>query len=83
MFQPIAVFVAVTFTVYFWWLLGVSAWGIKTKYILFLVPAYVAYAMVGLEWVSDRLPTAGRATELALVALVALTQVYLFAFALG
>lgn len=80
---PIAIFVALSVASYVWWFLPQQAWALKTKYILFLLPAGVLYALAGLGWLRGRQPVLAAIAGILLLALIALTHIYLFAFAIG
>lgn len=80
---PIAIFTVVGAGAYLWWFLPQEVWALKTKYIFFLLPAAVLYAVCGLAWLHRRLPSAGVIAGAALVLLVVAAHVYLFAFAVG
>ena len=56
-------------------------WALKTKYLLFLLPPYLLYALVGLRWISRRATVAGHAVVGLLVGTVILTNLYLLEFA--
>ncbi len=64
-----------------WWM---PIWGIKPKYLLFLLPAYAAWAATGGR-VASGIPLPGwhAAIAGAIVALIVLANAYLVAFALG
>lgn len=82
-FQPLALLAVTTLGIYLQWVASQQAWALKTKYILFLLPVYALYAVVGLRKIRRLAP--GWAYTLAVVLLIAsvgLTQVYLFFFAL-
>jgi hypothetical protein len=56
---------------------------LKTKYILFLLPVYVVWAMEGLRWVGRRSPVfVGTAVIGLIVVLVAVSFAWQAAFAL-
>jgi 4-amino-4-deoxy-L-arabinose transferase-like glycosyltransferase len=80
---PIAIFAMVGGAAYLWWLLPQEDWALKTKYILFLLPPGVLYAMFGLGWVHRRLPAVAGIAGGAIVLLIAAAHVYLYAFAVG
>jgi 4-amino-4-deoxy-L-arabinose transferase-like glycosyltransferase len=81
--QPFVIFSTVTLATYTWWLLGQDSWAIKAKYILFLLPAYVVYAMLGLRALSRLDRRVGLAAAWALAAAIVITEAYLLMFALG
>ncbi|MFQ5417751.1 MAG: hypothetical protein ACE5FL_11980 [Myxococcota bacterium] len=81
---PIHVLVALSMGVYIQWVAAQTAWALKTKYILFLLPAYLLYAGFGLQWLERWAPApVVKAVWFALGALVVLTNLYMFRFALG
>lgn len=82
-FQPLAIVSVVGMTAYTWWFVSQEAWGLKTKYLLFLLPVFVAYTVAGFAFVWNRAPRLGAMAGVLLAALVLLTNVYLLAFALG
>jgi hypothetical protein len=71
----------ITGAVYVVWFLAQESWALKTKYILFLLPAYVVYVLLGWRAVHRLAPAAGRIVWLALVALVVAAHLYLLDFA--
>ena len=82
-FRPLAVMCLVSVLAYGWWFTSQQQWGLKTKYLLFLLPAFVIYAVAGLAWLWRSARPAGVAAGTALAVLVVLTHFYLLAFALG
>jgi hypothetical protein len=83
-YWPLHVMLILTMTSYLAWALAQDAWALKTKYIMFLLPVFVAYAIVGVRWTGRRLPRPISAAILvAIAALVFVTHVYLLAFSLG
>ncbi|HET7697211.1 MAG TPA: hypothetical protein VFK57_15975 [Vicinamibacterales bacterium] len=80
---PIAIFVLLGAASYVWWFLPQQVWALKTKYILFLLPAGVLYTLAGLGWLRRRLPVAGTGAAILIVALVVVANIYLYAFAVG
>jgi hypothetical protein len=81
--RPLAIFCVVTLCAYFWWVIPQDSWALKTKYILCLLPPGVLFAVVGHGWVQRRVPVLGHVATILMVALVVLTHVYLYAFAVG
>ncbi|MBI3565868.1 MAG: glycosyltransferase family 39 protein [Elusimicrobia bacterium] len=81
--RPFAAFAGISAAVYAWWFLGQPAWGLKTKYLLFLLPAYAAYATLGLRAAYRRDPRLGAAAAAAFLAALAVSEAYLWTFALG
>ena len=83
-YLPLLVMLALTLSSYLAWVVAQDEWALKTKYLLFLLPVYVAYSLAGLRLVRDRLPhLIGDATAWLLIALVLSAHLYLFAFAVG
>ena len=82
-FLPLLVFGVVTLGVYLWWVIPQESWALKPKYILCLVPPAVLYATVGHAWLLRRVPALGHVATALLVALVGLSHLYLYAFAVG
>jgi hypothetical protein len=78
---PLLVTTAVTWIVYVAWFVAQDEWALKTKYILFLLPAYVVYALVGLRWIRRHSRLTARIVFALLVALVAAAHFYLLDFA--
>jgi 4-amino-4-deoxy-L-arabinose transferase-like glycosyltransferase len=77
----LVVLAAVTYTV---WFAAQEIWALKTKYLLYLLPAYATYVVVGLrvvrQWRPRILPDA---LLILLLALVVAAHVFLYAFATG
>ncbi len=82
-YLPLLVMLILTMGSYLAWVVAQDAWALKTKYLLFLLPICVAYAMAGLQWLTSRTAAGGRAALLGLAALVVAAHVYLYAFAVG
>jgi hypothetical protein len=80
---PIAIFGGLGLASYVWWFLPQQSWALKTKYILFVLPPAVLYALAGLGWLRRRLPLAAAIAAVLLLALLAAANVYLYAFAIG
>ena len=80
---PIAIFSFVGGAAYVWWFLPQELWALKAKYILFLLPAAVLYAMCGLGWLQRRLPAGAAIAGGLLLLLAAAAHLYLYAFAVG
>ena len=83
-YLPIAIMWVVGWMLYLQYVLSQQIWGLKTKYLLFLLPAYVLYAVIGLRWVRAALPGWISATIVSsTIALTVLAHLYLLSFALG
>jgi 4-amino-4-deoxy-L-arabinose transferase-like glycosyltransferase len=83
-YLPLTVMLVLTLASYLAWVVAQDAWALKTKYIQFLLPVFVAYVVAGLRFTGRRLPgplSAG--VLLAVGALVVASHVYLLAFAIG
>jgi hypothetical protein len=79
--RPIMVSCLLAWAAYIAWFIAQESWALKTKYILFLLPAYVLYALFGWRWVSRHSATAGHVVLVLLVLLLVLTNLYLLDFA--
>jgi len=82
-FQPLAIVCVVGMTAYTWWFVSQEAWGLKTKYLLFLLPVFVVYTVSGFAFIWNRAPRLGAIAGVLMAALVVFANVYLLAFALG
>ncbi len=82
-FWPLAIFTIVSFAAYFWWVVPQPSWALKTKYLLFLLPPFAVYVVAGLGWLWRRAPLVGLLGSALFVALIAITHLYLYAFAAG
>jgi 4-amino-4-deoxy-L-arabinose transferase-like glycosyltransferase len=81
---PITLFGALTLSSYMWWATGQGYWALKTKYLLFLLPAYVLFGALGVRVVRAHLPRPVGITALAAFAVVPLSaETYVWMFALG
>lgn len=80
---PLTVTCATTAALYVSWFTAQQDWALKTKYLLFLLPAYVFYTIIGARWLTREATWAGRAAWLALFALVIAAHLYLLNFVLG
>jgi hypothetical protein len=84
---PLAFFGLSSFAMYVWWFLAQDSWALKTKYLLFLLPAYVLFALMGLRRLLASEHAIGRVaagTTLTLLgALFASSVMYLVNFGLG
>lgn len=78
---PLAVFGLVGLGSYGWWFLAQPMWGLKTKYILFLLPQFVLYVVVALGWLRRRAPFLFGAAVALVTGLLVLSGMYLCAFA--
>ena len=79
---PLHVMLLLTLASYLPWVLAQDEWALKTKYILFLLPIYVTWAMEGLRWVVRRAPRpVGELATGLLAALVIVAFAWQAAFA--
>jgi hypothetical protein len=78
---PLAVTAVMTMAAYISWFLSQASWGLKTKYILFLLPAYVLYALLGLRCIRRLSPPVAHVCSLAMALLVVAAHIYLLNFA--
>jgi 4-amino-4-deoxy-L-arabinose transferase-like glycosyltransferase len=83
-FRACTTLVLLSAATYTWWFAGQDIWSLKTKYLLYLLPAYAVYVVVGLRVVRRWRPTLLPNALLAgLVLLIAVTHLFLYAFATG
>lgn len=83
-YLPLHAMLVLTMTSYLAWVVAQDAWALKTKYIMFLLPVFVAYVVAGLRWALRRLPRlCSGAIVLGLAALVLAAHLYLLAFSIG
>ena len=83
-FLPLHLLVFFTGVVYLQWVIAQPEWGLKTKYILFLLAPYLAYLVCGLRWLEQRVPQViGTLCWVGLAALIALTNGYMLAFSIA
>ena len=80
---PVALTSVTTLAVYVYWFTAQEHWALKTKYLLFLLPAYAVYALFGLDWLRQRSSVAHACAVWLLALLVVLGHAYLFRFAVG
>jgi hypothetical protein len=81
--RPFVVFSGISLAVYARWFLAQPSWALKTKYLLFLLPVYVVYTMLGLRFVYRRDRRLGHAAAACLIAALLASEAYLWMFALG
>ena len=82
--RPLLLLTILTMAAYLQWILSQPMWALKTKYILFLLPAYLVYMGFGLQWVEARVPPlATRVTWALLACLLAVTSLYMFRFSIA
>jgi hypothetical protein len=80
---PLAVSSVLTWTAYVAWFLTQESWGLKTKYILCLLPAYIVYTLFGLRALRRLSPHAAQAAVVLLTALLVAAHLYLLNFAIA
>ena len=81
---PVGIVCGLSAAAYLGWFLTQPLWGLKTKYILFLLLPFVLYVVIGFAWIWRRAPPAvGAAAAVLLAALILATHVYLLAFSIG
>ncbi len=83
-FMPIVLMCATALAVYVYWFTAQEAWALKTKYLLFLLPAFGLYLAMGLRWLRRWTPPAvsGAAVWL-IVVLIVLCHGYAYLFTVG
>jgi hypothetical protein len=80
---PLILLTVVSIVAYGMWFTAQEQWALKTKYLLFLLPPGVLFAMVGLGWLRRRAPFVGTCSACALGLLLIVTPIYLYQFAVG
>jgi hypothetical protein len=80
---PVALISVTAAAAYVFWFTAQEHWALKTKYLLFLMPAYILYVLFGLEWLRQRSWIAFRVSVWLIALLVILCHAYLFRFAIG
>lgn len=78
---PLTVTCVITGITYLAWFVSQESWALKTKYILFLLPGYLVYALLGWRWLRRRSRLAGHAIGFLLALLAVTAHLYLFDFA--
>ena len=81
--RPFVAYGGISLAVYVRWFLAQPSWALKTKYMLFLLPVYIVYAMLGLNFVYRRNRRLGHAAAGGLIAALVVSEAYLWMFALG
>lgn len=77
---PLAVGTVITWAAYIAWFVAQESWALKTKYVLFLLPAYTVYALLGVRWLERLWPPAAQLAWLLLAALIVTGHMYLLNF---
>jgi 4-amino-4-deoxy-L-arabinose transferase-like glycosyltransferase len=83
LFRPLAIVCVVGISAYGWWFVSQESWGLKTKYLLFLLPAFVVYTVSGFAFLWKHAPGSSAIAGVLVAALFLVTSAYLLAFALG
>ena len=83
LFRPLAIVCVVGISAYVWWFVSQDSWGLKTKYLLFLLPAFVVYTVSGLAILWKHAPRSSAIAGVLVVALFLVSSAYLLAFSLG
>jgi 4-amino-4-deoxy-L-arabinose transferase-like glycosyltransferase len=81
--RPFVVMSVISSAIYVRWFLAQPSWGLKTKYLLFLLPVYIVYAVLGLRSAYRLDRRLGLAAAVGLIAALAVSEAYLLMFALG
>lgn len=79
--RPIVVTSVVTLLAYTAWFLAQESWALKTKYILYLLPAYVLYTLYGLRALRRVSETSAFIACSLVTVLIVLAHLYLLDFA--
>lgn len=83
-FRACTVVTLMTIPTYVAWFTAQQVWALKTKYILFLLPAYAAYLVVGLRVVRQYDPGAlVNVVVCGLLLLIVMAHLFAYVFALG
>ncbi|MDK2972387.1 MAG: hypothetical protein PWP23_2142 [Candidatus Sumerlaeota bacterium] len=78
---PLLLLTVITTLAYFQWVLSQTAWALKAKYILFLLPVYLVYVLLAMRWIERKAPKAvTRVLWGGLWAVVGLCYVYAYYF---
>ncbi len=81
MILPMTILTVVTMGAYFQWFLSQDSWALKTKYILYLLPAYLVWMLLGLKWAERKFPPlVSQILWFMLWSLLILTHIYMFQF---
>jgi 4-amino-4-deoxy-L-arabinose transferase-like glycosyltransferase len=81
LFWPILAMGIITSLSYAAWFLAQTAWALKTKYVLFLLPAFVVYVLIGWRFLRRRSAVAGMLVLVLLLATILVIHVYDLEFA--
>ena len=80
---PLTLMAALTCVAYITWFVAQEDWALKTKYVLYLLPAYVVFSLLGVRWLRHLSPLAARVANWLLVLLIVSAHFYLLNFAWG
>ena len=81
--RPFFVYAGLSLGAYFWWILGQDSWALKAKYLLFLLPVYLACVILGLRAAARVDRRLGAAAAAGVLAAILAAQAYVWAFALA
>ena len=79
--RPLAIASVLTLIVYLAWVVAQERWALKTKYILYLLPAYVVFTLYGVRSLRRFSHRSAQVATVLLVLLVVLAHLYLLDFA--
>jgi len=83
-FRACTILTVMTILAYVAWFTGQDRWALKTKYLMYLLPAYAAYLAVGLRVVRQWSPgTLAGLAVCGLLLLIVMSQLFAYVFALG
>jgi hypothetical protein len=82
-FRACTIMTFMTIPAYVAWFTAQPAWALKTKYILFLLPAYAAYLVIGLRVVRQSNPELANIATFGLLLLIVMSHLFAYVFALG
>jgi 4-amino-4-deoxy-L-arabinose transferase-like glycosyltransferase len=82
-FRACTILTLMTILAYVAWFTGQQTWALKTKYILYLLPAYAAYLVVGLRAIRQYDPGPANVAVCCLLLLIIMSHLFAYAFALG
>mgnify|MGYP000085412510 CR=1 FL=1 len=82
--MPIVLMCLTALAVYVYWFTAQEAWALKTKCLLFLLPAFGLYLAMGLRWLRRwTQPAVSGAAVWLIVVLIVLCHGYVYLFAVG
>jgi 4-amino-4-deoxy-L-arabinose transferase-like glycosyltransferase len=80
---PLPVYCLLGLGSYLWWFAAQETWSLKTKYILFLLPVYVCYTLLGIRCLRSWWAPLGEAAALLLAGTIVAAHAFQLAFAIG